>query len=129
MKSPIVFEVYKVSPEGILVGRITGSNIHIGDVFSLGRIRRTIGKVDGEFQYELTELFRAQEIEVLSIEAYGREIDWLPAPYGAEIKINAQFATLFAEHVKGFNVTSGVVELIGLCSRKSDIGGGYNTSS
>ncbi len=123
MKPPIIFEVYDVFPEEILAGRITGPNIHVGDLFTAVRLRKTVRKLGDEYQYEYEDLFENGKIEILSISAYRKEVEWLHAPYGAGIKISQEYIDILDKHIKGIEPELGIVELIGPYSEKSDITG------
>jgi hypothetical protein len=118
MKPPIVFEVYELLQNDRVLGRIIGSNIHIGDYFTSANLRRVIGKNNDEYIYESIPIINEIKIEILAIEAYGKQIEWLHAPYGACLTLEKKHIDIFNEYVKGISPELGIVELTGPYSEK-----------
>ena len=124
MKPPIVFEVYDHYPGAGIAGRITGSNIHVGDIFTEAKLKKLVSKDNDHYKYEYSEIFSGEMVEILSIEAYSKKLEWLHAPYGAGLKIQGKYLDLIKEYVNGIETELGIVELTGPYSEKSDTTGG-----
>src|SRR5688572_10215550 len=124
MKPLIKFEVNEaIESRCMLVGRVTGSNIHVGDIFNSANMVK-YGAGDAHKTPIITEMSDDIVFTVLEIEFFRKSVSWIHAPHAAAIRIENDAFYVLSKYISSIDVRDCYIELIGPYSSKSDITGG-----